>query len=1484
MSKKNYLKLSNKVLGVFAVIMLLVSFAFSALAVSARTSFAQESEPESSLFTILNPYEDVVWGTWGSYRAALHSHTHYSDGSNSRWDTVQRHYNLDFDILAITDHDYVTVAWDECNGTAQGGRAAPTSGPLTSAQRTAIINGTHPSSTRTRQNGMIEIPFTNEPSRGHHINTFFSNVPQNLNTNESNTLRLASEANGFAILNHPGRHTRSPDGIAGQAGGAGGAAASNNPAEIARYVNWFNRYPGAIGIEIINRLDHETRSDRILWDNILAQTMPHRPVWGFSTDDSHGVNGVGFSYTMMLMDELTVENTRTAMETGAFYAVTRVARREGIRPDAPNSGGSAQFAWHNLVMPSPTNIVVDENAYTITITGANTTAIEWIANGVHIHTGNILDLTEHKAGVVNYVRAQLRNADGMAFLQPFGIIYTGPTDFAVTNQTEFMTAARIISGRTGTIEIAESFNLVGGTDNTAQDAFITLGRDTDLTIFGSPLNNFENSTITVSNRAIFVLNNDAQLTFDGIRINGDRSWYATFDSSIHARYDYFILANDTSVLNIFNSVIDMGDDLASNTDNIRLICARHNSNVNVTDSSVHFKRIPFYSPNNNGTFAWILRGTNTISTTHGDNTAGGTNNRTFHRGTLVLYGNQTIGATNQLRENIIDFRDTTITGTVPTGTAAAVLAKTGTGTAVTNDAFQIYFSMGIGSDPIANGIRYTTPIVLLSNNRVIRAVIRNGRFFSEVQEFTLSPDAPAVVDSIEVAMPPNRIAYNPGDTLDLSGLTLIAHTGSQQTVLESGEFVLVTASIIPQAQAEGFMTVTVAFAGDTMITADFMVVIYTETTTQITITNQQELQLAASFFDGRTGTIVLANSFNWVGATNNQDPVGQLVVSGNTNLTIRGSGNNTDGFANSTITVSNRVIFELRGNATLTLDGIRIDGDRAYYAPFFDASSGIGGHARYDYLFAASDNATLELVDSHIIINGGSARGSGADRAHADLVLARFIDNTTFIATDSIVDYNRITLYSTANSFNNTWILRGDTVVMSPAGSAHYRGTFLLFDNAILRGTVNNSTIMVALFDNSQYTNFAGDAAGPTGSIVTRLDFTTVAITQSFNDGIVTLTRTGGSVAGTAAGSFNLRFTTDGSDPATSSTAMTYTAPFAITAAITVRATLIHSTGMAWNLTADFTDVGEAYFQAVEDLISLIDTISDNVLESQSIISQAREDFNAMDTNQRLLVTNSYALFAAEIELTTMLAVARLQVLNVISGINSLPDVGDITLAHGRTIDALYNAYLVLSAAQRADVTNYSVLQAAAARLEEIRSAATAGQSVWFTGTTAPSNTLGNNGDFFMNIADSTMYVKVLGEWVEINIQGDTGEQGNAGANGATWHTGAASPANTLGNDGDMFFDTTTNRVYLRTGGVWTEVANLTGAPGQDGVDGQDGKDGQDGATGPQGPASQGETNGGGGCGAMTFGTGGGIAGLMVLLTALFIIAFIVFKRKKATA
>ena len=168
-------------------------------------------------------------------------------------------------------------------------------------------------------------------------------------------------------------------------------------------------------MEIINKLDGDSYSDRILWDNILKETMPKgRFVWGFSNDDTHSNSATGHSYNMMLLPSNTAENVRAAMENGAFYASAKVAKREGYTVTDIETISDYR-------PPIITNITVDQTEDTITIEGNLYDTIEWIADGEVIATGNTIDLNQYENKVNSYVRAQLKGREGISFTQPFGI-------------------------------------------------------------------------------------------------------------------------------------------------------------------------------------------------------------------------------------------------------------------------------------------------------------------------------------------------------------------------------------------------------------------------------------------------------------------------------------------------------------------------------------------------------------------------------------------------------------------------------------------------------------------------------------------------------------------------------------------------------------------------------------------------------------------------------------------------------------------------------------------------------------------------------------------------------------------------------------------------------------------------------------------------------------------------------------------------------
>ena len=123
----------------------------------------------------------------------------------------------------------------------------------------------------------------------------------------------------------------------------------------------------------------------------------------------------------------------------------------------------------------------------------------------------------------------------------------------------------------------------------------------------------------------------------------------------------------------------------------------------------------------------------------------------------------------------------------------------------------------------------------------------------------------------------------------------------------------------------------------------------------------------------------------------------------------------------------------------------------------------------------------------------------------------------------------------------------------------------------------------------------------------------------------------------------------------------------------------------------------------------------------------------------------------------------------------------------------------------------------------------------WHTGSTVPSNSLGADGDYYFRTGSGTtagtIYRKASGAWVEqINITGEDGEDGSL------WHSGSGSPSSTLGAVGDWYFRTANGHVFEKTAAAtWTFRRDITGPEGLAGQDGQNGQPGRDGGQGQRG-------------------------------------------------
>ncbi|MDR1464461.1 MAG: PHP domain-containing protein [Oscillospiraceae bacterium] len=388
-------KMGKKMLSVLLSALLLASF--GALLQSAAAADYQ----------ITNPYAAVNWDTWKAYKGNLHMHTTFSDGNMSLADVVEEYYAQGYDAIAVTDHGVVGRPWDERPKLAtpldiqNWFKARPV---LTSARAAAIAAGTD----RDGQK-MLNLPKGIEMNAAvlykSHVNGFFVGAGQGywgLENDYESVIRWTERAGGVSHINHPGDWL----------GSAGNPAAAKDPKNVNFFANILLKYPSCLGIEIYNRVDTVTRQDRILWDEILQRVIPRgRNCWGFSNDDSHVLSDIGATAEYFMMPANTVDNVRTAMETGAFFACSRY--------DRPLLGDES--ANREAPFPMVTRITADDANDVITLQTDSADTVRWIADGKVIAEGPSIDLRAHSDEITCYVRAQLIGEGGICTTQAFAL-------------------------------------------------------------------------------------------------------------------------------------------------------------------------------------------------------------------------------------------------------------------------------------------------------------------------------------------------------------------------------------------------------------------------------------------------------------------------------------------------------------------------------------------------------------------------------------------------------------------------------------------------------------------------------------------------------------------------------------------------------------------------------------------------------------------------------------------------------------------------------------------------------------------------------------------------------------------------------------------------------------------------------------------------------------------------------------------------------
>lgn len=389
----------KKLLSVFMAAVMIFSVAGIAVYAEGQTDY-----------TIVNPYENVDWATWDTYKANLHTHCNASDGDPTLTEMVEAYYDAGYDILAMTDHGVINYGWNkdrETNGIFNGFRKVY---PMDEETYQRITTGSDRGGRgMTDITGGIEVNMAVISKT--HVNGYFTTYGQGEwgieNDYKTATVEI-EKAGGYSVLNHVGDWVNSnafPE-------------RSHWDSCIAYFADIFTTSKTCLGMEIVNNTDNVTRADRALWDELLQVVIPTgRNIWVFADDDSEQLYEVGRSFELFPLEVNDEEHVKEAMINGSFFAASKYDKTDK----------NNEFEGTGLV-PIVKNIKVDQKANTITVEvdkDRDCQQIEWIADGKVISEDYTIDLNDFEDELGCYVRFQLHGEGGVTYSQAFELRYEG---------------------------------------------------------------------------------------------------------------------------------------------------------------------------------------------------------------------------------------------------------------------------------------------------------------------------------------------------------------------------------------------------------------------------------------------------------------------------------------------------------------------------------------------------------------------------------------------------------------------------------------------------------------------------------------------------------------------------------------------------------------------------------------------------------------------------------------------------------------------------------------------------------------------------------------------------------------------------------------------------------------------------------------------------------------------------------------------------
>ena len=476
-------------------LLLCLLFMFSAVLPAANG--INTAEPGKT--AIINPYENIDWSAVRGYKTALHTHTNASDGDPTLKESIQRHVETGFDIVATTDHGTVNYSWADVNenkfiynvmklvGRTEGDLVYLGSEGTFDDGRSYVLKTENGDDYLYADNSqrVMRVPYgieNNAVSVNAHVNSWFVDYHDNSVTTYADAIKGVQKAGGVCVINHPGEYTKARYEL--HSADAYNPESFNYWYHINKFASLLEKYDRCIGVDVNSKGDDRTRFDRILWDELLKRFAPNgKNIFAICSSDAHQLNKIDTGYVIALLPEQTSSALSQALLNGEFFGgshcignyeelvqiasalkefygetdlykevsakAEEMAQRVHLIEIGELDPDSSIGVTYNVLdddgwctaatQPAITSITIDEGG-TITVTSENALLVRWISDGKLIATTTAdessFSVADYSGKLGSYVRAVVFGEGGILYTQPF-IISNGASAVKIVDSGFF---------------------------------------------------------------------------------------------------------------------------------------------------------------------------------------------------------------------------------------------------------------------------------------------------------------------------------------------------------------------------------------------------------------------------------------------------------------------------------------------------------------------------------------------------------------------------------------------------------------------------------------------------------------------------------------------------------------------------------------------------------------------------------------------------------------------------------------------------------------------------------------------------------------------------------------------------------------------------------------------------------------------------------------------------------------------------------------